>query len=387
MCGSLKVPEGLPTTKYNHCRDPAALPGYPALAENDGKELLAEFAATWSNLEEWNRRAEAIRLGILRGAGLLPMPRKCLLEPIVRSRREHPGYSVENVAFQSLPGFYVTGSLYRPLAASGRLPGVLSPHGHVEGGRRARDQQARAARLARMGAVVLAWDMVGFGDSVQTTHDDPNLLTLQLWNSIRCVDFMLSECGVDPERIACTGASGGGTQTFLLTAVDERVRLAAPVVMVSAHFFGGCRCESGKPIHSHPPTCNAEIAALAAPRPLMIVSCGEDWTKNTPQVEAPYIRSVYELHGAAERFEHVHLPDEGHDYGYSKRTAVYGFIARRFGLDRDVGLEQGGQDVPEQVTIEEPEVLDVWTEECPLPEDALRGADQIAEALHRAGQD
>lgn len=357
------------------------LPGFPILDEAMGPRLLAECRGAYSTLAEWKRRAASIRQGVLRGAGLHPLPDRCDLKAILRSHREYEGYVVENVAFESLPGFYVTGVLYRPEGEAAGVPGILCPHGHYPPGIAAPDIQARCARLARMGAVALAYDMVGYRESTQTEHSDPNALSIQLWNSMRCVDFMLSQCGVDPERIGVTGSSGGGTQSFLLTAVDDRVALSAPVIMVAAHFFGGCSCESGKPIHKTPPTNNAEIAALAAPRPQLIVSCGEDWTKDSAIVEAPHIRDVYRLHGRQDAFEHAHFPLEGHNYGHNKRIPVYEFIARRFGLKRDAACERGGDYVPEKVVIEDAEGLRVWTEDHPRPASALEGAEAIARAL------
>jgi len=365
-------------------RDPTVLEGFPNLAEAEGPRLLAECAATYSNRKQWQQRAVAIRRGILKATRLDPLPKRKPFKPIVHSRRVHQGYSVDNVAFESMPGFFVTGNLYRPLEASSGTPGILCPHGHFANGRLRPDMQARCARFARMGAVAFAYDMVGYGDSTQTTHQDPNVLSLQLWNSMRCVDFLLSFCQADPKRIGVTGSSGGGTQSFLLTAVDDRVTLCAPVMMVSAHFFGGCLCESGKPIHKSPPTNNVEIAALAAPRPQLIVSCGEDWTKNSAEVEVPYIRNVYELYGCPQDIEHAHFPSEGHDYGCAKRLSVYNFIARRFGLDRDRSIETGGEAVPEQVTIEQEEALRVWTDEHTRPADALEGPQALAEALFGA---
>jgi dienelactone hydrolase len=309
------------------------------------------------------------------------MPQKTPLNPILHSRREHEGYSVENLAFESVPGFFVTGLLYRPVGASEGVPAMLCPHGHFEEGIARADHQARCARLARMGASVLAYDMLGYRESTQADHRSPHALTIQLWNSIRCVDFLLEVCGADPERIGVTGASGGGTQSFLLSAVDERVKLSAPVVMVSAHFFGGCVCESGKPIHRDPPTNNAEIAAIAAPRPQLLISCGADWTKNCRRVEAPYIRKVYSLFDGEDAFEHVHFPLGEHDYGHAKRVVVYEFIARHFRLERDAALERGGAAVSERVSVEPPEALRVWTEEHPRPAAALAGGEAVFRAL------
>lgn len=357
--------------------------------EEQAKAQLARFAATYQTKAEWEERAANVRDGILRGADLAPLPKRTPLKPLAHSRRTFDGYSVENVAIESVPGYFVTGNLYRPLKGKGPFPAVLCPHGHwltKDGsiGRCRPNMQKRCATLARMGAVVFAWDMMGWGpDSNQVEHRTPFSVKLQTWCSMRALDYVLSLEGVDRKRVGVTGASGGGTQTFLLTALDSRVTVSAPCVMVSAHFFGGCKCESGMPIHksARHETNNTEIAALAVPRPLLLISDGKDWTKNTPQVEYPHIRDVYKLYGAEDRVRFAHFAAEGHDYGTNKRQALYWFFAEHLGLSL-AGLKTAGGAVDESgVTVAPEKELYVFNEEHPRPAYALQGAEAVGEAL------
>ncbi|NRA97469.1 MAG: acetylxylan esterase [Planctomycetes bacterium] len=340
-------------------------------SEDDAVAQLRRMGRTWTTRVDWEGRARLIRRQILRGSRLDPLPARTPLNARIHSVRDEDGYSVANVSFEPFPGYCVGGNIYRPRGRQGGFAGVLSPHGHYRGddggGRFRASAQIRHATLARMGAVVLTWDMIGWGDSGHGgwKHGHPQALSLQLWTSIRALDLLLEQDGVDPNRIACTGSSGGGTQTFLLTAVDDRVKASAPVAMVSAHFFGGCKCESGLPIHKTAglETNNAEIAALCAPRPLILVSNGDDWTKNSPWVEMSYIRTVFAAYGRQDVCESVHQADELHDYGPSKRAAVYRFFAKHLALS----------DPPEEAGIKiEPHAAQLaFNDDHPRPAHAL----------------
>ncbi|GEO06959.1 hypothetical protein AAE02nite_46230 [Adhaeribacter aerolatus] len=363
--------------------DPAMLCQGNYFTEAEGKAALTQFASTYHDRKSWEKRAEIIREGIREGARLDKLPANTPLKPIIHSKRTYDGYTVENVAFESLPGYFVTGNLYRPTKTQKSYAAILAPHGHGNNPRFQEYVQKRCATLARMGAVVLAYDMAGMGESDQNTHKFPQAVTLLSRNSMRAVDFLLTLPGVDPKRLGVTGESGGGTQSFLLTALDNRIAVSVPVVMVSAHFFGGCTCESGMPIHKSPnhQTSNVEIAALAAPRPMLLVSDGKDWTKNTPEVEYPYIQNIYKLYNKESLVQNVHLPNEGHDYGINKRKAAYGFLAKYLNLSLKEVTNASGEIDESFVKVEPEATLRVFTAQHTRPAYAVMGDEAVAQML------
>lgn len=360
---------------------------------DEGEQHLDQLLASYPSLFLWESRKKELRKCFFEQLRLSPFPRNTPLNPIYTPVRKFDGYTVENVALETLPGVYLCGSLYRPSKGKGPFPAVLSPHGHFSStdmnlyGRYRPEQQYRCAMLARMGAVVFSYEMFAWGESLlqvdKEVHKTGLALTMQTLNSIRVIDFLTSLSYVDQKRIGVTGESGGGTQTFLVTALDDRIAVSVPVVMVSSYFFGGCPCESGLPIHSCTSmgTNNAEIAAMASPRPMLVVSDGSDWTQNVPQIEFPYLQKVYGLYDKEKNVENVHLANEAHDYGVSKRTAMYDFMARNLGLNINAVKDKSGKIDESTVTIEKYDAMLVFGKEGKLPLNAVKGPDAIWKVL------
>ena len=327
--------------------------------EKEGADRLSSLLTRLTSQKDWQNHADSIRAQVRKGMDLEVFPSRTPLNPRFRNKKMLNGYTVESVVFESLPGFFVTGNLYRPAGNLKRNSQaiILCPHGHFDDpgdyARFRKDMQIRCASFAKMGAVVFAYDMVGWGESVQLPHTFTKVLLFQTWNSIRVIDFLLTLPEADPKRIAVTGASGGGTQTFFLTALDERVKVSIPVVMVSAHFFGDCICESGMPVRKNGNDfyTNVEVACLAAPRPMLLITDGNDWTKNNETVEYPFARGIYKLFGKEELVENVHLKNENHDYGVNKRLAAYDFLARQLGLKIENITDKSGKINEDFVTL------------------------------------
>lgn len=302
------------------------------------------------NLDEWKARKEYLKEHILVCAGLWPMPEKTPLHPKYYHTSDHGDYIVRTVTIETYPGFFLGANLYEP-KGKGPFPAVLCPHGHFQYGRLTSDSitsiPGRCINLAKQGYVALAYDMVGYNDTRQVSHrfaDDSistlygiNLLGLQLWNSIRAMDFLFSLSEVDTTRTGITGASGGGTQTFLFTAVDKRFQVSAPVNMVSDNMQGGDLCENAPGLRVN--TFNVEIASMTAPKPLLLVSDTHDWTRDTRDTILPMVRSVYQLYGAEDKLKNVHL-DYPHNYNKASREAVYQWFGRWLLHDSDAVREK-----------------------------------------------
>lgn len=374
------------------------------------KDLNGYFPFTPpADRETWETRRDLVRKQLQVALGLWPAPSRTPLNAVEHGAIDRGDHTVSKVFFESLPGLFVTGNLYRPKTISGRVPVVLFAHGHWKDARLAPQSpaklrrqiangeerfeqggqspfQAMCVQLARMGCVVWQWDMLGDSDSQQLSRElihgfkrqrpDMNAASgwglfsplaelrlqspmgLQTWNSIRSLDFVLSLPEVDPERVAVTGASGGGTQTMILAAVDDRVKLSYPVVMVSTAMQGGCTCENASLLRRG--TGNVEFAAAFAPKP-QGMNTANDWTVELATKGFPELKQLYGLYGAADQIalnRGEHFP---HNYNAVTRSAFFSFLNSQFGL----GLENPV--IEKDYQLLPADQLSVWNADHPAP--------------------
>jgi len=390
------------------------LPGWAATAADvrSGplKDLNGFFPFTPpADRTAWEARRELVRRRLQVALGLWPAPSRTPLNVVEHGAIDRGDHTVSKVFFESLPGLFVTGNLYRPKGITGRVPVVLFAHGHWKDARLAPQTPAKLRRqiangeerfeqggqspfqsmcvqLARMGCVVWQWDMLGDSDSQQFSRElihgfqrqrpEMNAATgwglfsplaemrlqspmgLQTWNSIRSLDFVLSLPEVDPERVAVTGASGGGTQTMILAAIDDRIRLSYPVVMVSTAMQGGCTCENASLLRIG--TGNVEFAATFAPKP-QGMNTANDWTVELATKGFPELQQLYGLYDAADRVflnRGEHFP---HNYNAVTRSAFFSFLNTQF----DLGLENPV--IERDYQLLPADQLSVWDADHPAP--------------------
>lgn len=311
---------------------------YPRRQPEDGQKMISWLTSLYSNKTEWEARRDTLRKEVRERLGIDKLLPLCSKEkPEYSKIRKFDGYTVQNFRLKTANGHTVCGSIYAP-TSKGKHPLIICPNGHFSNGRYGKVQQLRLGTLARMGAICVDYDLWGWGESADEVgskaHQTPEAHVMQALNGIRILDWMIQRKDVDTKRIGVNGGSGGGTQTVLLTVLDDRFTAANPVVSVSSWFDGGCPCESGMPIQlAGGGTCNAELAAMFAPKPMMLVSDGGDWTSTTPELEYPYLQRIYGFYDATDKVSNIHLPKERHDFGDNKRNAVYKFFIDTFNLD------------------------------------------------------
>ena len=343
---------------------------YPRRHEAEGKMMLDYLSSLYHNKEQWEARRDSLRREVRQRLELDAFLDSCVTipdgspsgkRPVILSKiRKHDGYTTQNICIELTPGQHLFGTIYayapvksKKLKAKCQKPLIVCPDGHWPY-RYRKDEQQRLGTLARMGAVCVDFDLYGWGESEkevgEAAHHTSRAHVYQTACGYILLDWMLkNRKDIDPERVGVMGGSGGGTHTVLLSLLDERVTASAPVVHLASHFDGGCPCESGKPVQlAAGGTCEPELAAIMAPKPMLIVSDGGDWTSSVPTLEFPYLQRIYGFYGAQDKVRNVHLPNERHDFKENKRQAVYDFFIDVFGLDRSMLDESKIEIEPEE---------------------------------------
>ena len=342
---------------------------YPRRHEQEGKMMLDWLSSLYSNKEQWEARRDTLRKEVRQRLELDAFLDSCVVtkdkkgnleRPVILSKiRKHDGYTTQNICIELTPGQHLFGTIYAPAKKVSKFPSrsgggrggspsgegrvgfplIVCPDGHWPY-RYRKDEQQRLGTLARMGAVCVDFDLYGWGESEkevgEAAHHTSRAHVYQAACGYILLDWMLTHRkDIDPKRVGVMGGSGGGTHTVLLSLLDDRVTASAPVVHLASHFDGGCPCESGKPVQlAAGGTCEPELAAVMAPKPMLIVSDGGDWTSTVPTLEFPYLQRIYDFYDAKDNVRNVHLPNERHDFKENKRQAVYDFFIDVFGLDR-----------------------------------------------------
>ena len=320
---------------------------YPRRHTEEGKMMLDYLSTLYHNKTEWEARRDILRREVRQRLELDAFLDSCVLTPLLSKVRQHDGYTTQNICIELTPGQHLFGTIYAPDKKAFRknkqfqkgFPLIVCPDGHWPF-RYRKDEQQRLGTLARMGAICVDFDLYGWGESEKEVgaeaHHTSRAHVYQAACGYVLLDYLLkNHKDIDPTRVGVCGGSGGGTHTVLLSLLDDRVTASAPVVHLASHFDGGCPCESGKPVQlAGGGTCEPELAAVMAPKPMLIVSDGGDWTASVPEIEFPYLQRIYGFYDAQGQVRNVHLPKERHDFGPNKRKAVYDFFIDVFGLDR-----------------------------------------------------
>ncbi len=348
----------------------------------DGWKELDRIAAQYSNITEWEKRKADLKSCLKEALQLSQLPARPNTPVIKTQIRKFDGYTVENIAIEILPGLWINGSLYKPAKYKGKIPVILNPDGHWEKQRYRADCQYRCAAFVKMGAMAFSYDLFAWGESLLQfnleDHRRSLAMTIQALGSIRILDYLLAQKDADTNRVAMTGGSGAGSHTVLMAALDDRIKVSAPVVAISSYFYGGCPCESGMDIHScGGRTDNVEIAAMAAPRPQLLISDGGDWTDKMPEHDFPYLQKMYGYYGKETNVSNVHLPNDKHDFGITKRKPLYAFMAKYLSLNINA-ITTADTINESSITIEPEKALYVFGDKGEkLPAHAIHGFENV----------
>lgn len=316
--------------------------------QRESQKIHDQFLEGTESLDAWQKHRVQWKEEYLTMLGLWPFPQATPIHATITGSLEGDGYVVDMLHYQSRPGLYVTGNLYRPTAMEPgtRLPAVFYVCGHSNQGRDGNKTayQSHGIWFARHGYLCLTVDTLQRGEIAAIHHGTYREnrwwwhargytpAGVECWNGMRGIDYLISRPDVDPNRIAVTGISGGGATTFWIAAADDRVRVAVPVsgmadlpsYVGNRVINGHCDCMFLYNIFQWPWT---RIAALVAPRPLLFVNSDQDsiFPMDANERVINRLERVYSLHGAGDLVDAV-VSMGGHAYRQDIRQAAFRFL-------------------------------------------------------------
>src|ERR1039458_2212774 len=343
------------------------LPARLAQEVNDCLRRRAKVVARISTLDAIAARRKLVRATILESIGGLP--ERTPLNARITGTLDRGDYKIEKIVFESQPRFFVTANLYLPKKGSPPYPAILFPLGHELGGKSHSVWQQVLGALARRGYVAFAWDPLGQEERVQFFDPDWNdskffastvehtelgaqcmlvgdaLARYTIWDGIRALDYLLSRPEVDASRVGATGNSGGGTHTTYLSALDDRIKVAAPSCYINSwrvllDALGPQDAEQVFPSWLKNGMDFPDFIYSFAPKPFLVLSAIRDFFPIGGVRETfAEAHGVYEWLGIADKLQKVEA-DDGHGYSKARRQAAYRWFGRWLKSEDDDGVEQ-----------------------------------------------
>jgi dienelactone hydrolase len=317
--------------------------------ERRARNALAAIPRSHTALDA-DRMREPLSRHLERSLGVNRLPWPPALQSKVVGTLHRPGYRIEKVIYETMPGMKVPAHLYVPEGVDKPAPAILFYNGHWWPDSKSRpDFQAFCINMARLGFVVLSFDPFGQGERGVSSRDHRRTEALLLGvaqqgfaeHETRCkLQYLLARPEVDPKRVGMTGASGGGYNTWITAALDDRIAAAVPVVGTSefAEQIHVCRpldwYHAAEHCHFVPGLIryanNHELLAMAAPKPILIIAASQDQSFPLAGVRevAAYGRALYESYRDGDKIGLVVDESEGHGYQRRKREAAYGWFLR-----------------------------------------------------------
>lgn len=325
-------------------------------------DIRESLVAKWTADDAKARRA-AVREKMIRALG--GFPERTPLNARVVGTIEQPDYRIEKIIFESQPKFFVTANLYLPKKGTGPYPAILFPLGHEDGAKAHGTWQQLLVTFARKGYVCFAWDTLGQGERIQLYDEDfenskvvrsttehtilgtqtllsgESLARYTVWDGIRALDYLVSRPEVDPKRIGCTGNSGGGTHTAYLSALDDRIQVAAPSCYITSwrrllQTIGPQDAEQVITPWIGDGLDHADFIHAFAPKPYLILSAVRDFFSISGARESfVEAKRIYDLLGVPQKIAMTEA-DDGHGYSKPRRLAAYRWFDRWLkGIDEE----------------------------------------------------